>query len=336
VAGFNKKTTADHFVSEGKRKTTIYNIINRCEARGSSQFNQIPGRPAVVMCKKNIVKVEKAFDRNSSTSVRRVAEKLHLKKSTVSDIKVKKLRYTAQTKKKAPKYIKDQESRAKTGLRRLYKNTREKILIIDDETYLINDPSQTPGRKWVHAKDHRQLPYSKRVKEITKFPKKTMVWQAMDEFGNVSEPYVSEGTMTGNIYLEECLKKRLIPFIKALHDVEDVLFWPDLAPPHYTPEAREYLESENVEYVPRNKNPPNVPQARGIEKFWGICKSRYSQRTEEPNGHNGFVRVWKNISKKVGKEVGKRVMDHAYRNLREIGYKGIKGAACDLSKKKRV
>jgi hypothetical protein len=32
--------------------------------------------------------------------------------------------------------------------------------------------------------------------------------------------------------------------------------------------------SENVNFVPKNLNPPNVPQARPIENFWGCLAQK--------------------------------------------------------------
>jgi len=87
--------------------------------------------------------------------------------------------------------------------------------------------------------------------------------QAIDENGNASSPYICTGTMTGDVYLNECLKKRLIPFIKQHHEIEDVFFWPDLASSHYSKDVIAYLREENVDFVQKQDNPPNVPQALG-------------------------------------------------------------------------
>ena len=69
------------------------------------------------------------------------------------------------------------------------------------------------------------------------------------------------------MYLNECLKKRLISFIKQHHEIEDVFFWPDLASSHYSKEVIAYLREENVDFVQEQDNPSNVPQARWIEMF---------------------------------------------------------------------
>ncbi|KAF2901098.1 hypothetical protein ILUMI_05089, partial [Ignelater luminosus] len=53
--------------------------------------------------------------------------------------------------------------------------------------------------------------------------------------------------------------------------------------------------SEKLAFIGKHENPPNVPQARGIEKVWALCKQRYSEQKNTP----------KNISKKVAEELGK-------------------------------
>ena len=160
---------------------------------------------------------------------------------------------------------------------------------------------------------------------MSKFPSKYMVWQAMDAFGNVSKPYISNGTMNQHVYLEECLRKRLLPFILAHHDIDDILFWPDLASCHYANIVKEYLNQKNVTFVQKQHNPPNVPQARGIEMFWAICKQRYHAHPGGAKSLHGFKLIWNRISKDAAREVGKSCMDHAWRKLISIGYKGIRG-----------
>lgn len=78
------------------------------------------------------------------------------------------------------------------------------------------------------------------------------------------------------------------------------------------------------------KPPPNVPQAREIERFLALCKFKYSQRTEPAKNLNSFKRIWRNIAKSIAAESGKRIMEEAWKSLRNIGYKGIDDAMCDI------
>ncbi|KAF2901664.1 hypothetical protein ILUMI_04520 [Ignelater luminosus] len=220
-------------------------------------------------------------------SVRIVAKKLNIPKSTVSGIKVKKLGIRAQTQKKAPKYVKDQERRAKTGLRKIYKKTLRMTLVIDDKTYVVLEPKGQPGRKYVHLKNHDELPFQLKFNRITKFLKKYLVWQAIDENGKVSEPYVTNKSLTADIYLKEYL-----------------------ATCHYAKVCLEFLTQEKLEFIGKHENPPNIPQARGIEKCWALCKQRYLEQNNTPS-------IWNKTSKNVAEELGKTVTDHAIENAIE-------------------
>ena len=84
--------------------------------------------------------------------------------------------------------------------------------------------------------------------------------------------------MNADLYLDGCLGKRLIPFIKKNYPDNKILFWSDLATAYYANRCISHLEQEKINFVKKEENPPNVPQARPIEKYWAICKERYSQR----------------------------------------------------------
>ena len=91
----------------------------------------------------------------------------------------------AYIRKKAPKYVKSQESRAKTGIRKIYKGLH-KILVIDDENYGMVGPHDIPGRSSYHAADPDDVDYSLKTKLASKFPEKFLASQAIYENGNVS------------------------------------------------------------------------------------------------------------------------------------------------------
>jgi hypothetical protein len=69
------------------------------------------------------------------------------------------------------------------------------------------------------------------------------------------------------------LEKRLLPFINEYHQDHNYIFWPDLASAHFAATTVAWMD-QNVNYVPKRLNPPNVPQARPIEKFWGCLAQK--------------------------------------------------------------
>ena len=62
-------------------------------------------------------------------------------------------------------------------------------------------------------------------------------------------------------------EKKLLPFIYEYHGDLNYIFWPDLASAHYSSMTVQWMQ-ENVNFVEKKLNPPNVPQARPIENFW--------------------------------------------------------------------
>ena len=75
------------------------------------------------------------------------------------------------------------------------------------------EPQDNGGPKFFKFFDKNQTPDLVRFKEEEKFPKRYRIWQAIDGFGNVSKPYIEVGSLKANGYLEECLRKRFLPFI---------------------------------------------------------------------------------------------------------------------------
>jgi hypothetical protein len=222
-----------------------------------------------------------------------------------------------------PKYREGQQERAEVGAGNIIKRLRGRILIMDDETYVPLDPRDVHGRQFYHTDDKNVVPDADRFKGVAKFPKRYMIWQCVDSCGNVSKPYVCLGTMTWKTYLEQCLRKRLLPFIRRYHKDKRVLFWPDMATCHYAKEVQEFLNRHRIPYVLRGENAPNVPQARPIERFWLLCKREYRKRSEMATSSHAMTCIWSRLSREVGKKRLKKLMKGVRQKLRQIRDHGV-------------
>ena len=74
------------------------------------------------------------------------------------------------------------------------------------------------------------------------------------------------------IHQRECIIKRLISILNEHHSDGNYIFWPDKASSHYSNLVIKALRDEKVKFIPKNKNPTNLPEARPIENFWSILK----------------------------------------------------------------
>ena len=128
-----------------------------------------------------------------------------------------------------------------------------------------------------------------------------MVWQ---ESVVVEASLSSNQTMT--LYIKECLKKRLLPFIRS-HSVP-VKFWPDLATIHYAGKTNRWYEENQVDVIPKVMNPPNCPQFRPIER---------SGKTKNLEAHQRTSRIFvKKFSGKVTEATVHQLMSTIKRKLR--------------------
>jgi hypothetical protein len=315
--------TCKHFMEEGICRNTVKRAITRLNLFGNAKTKSPGGRPVSLKNKKSILKIKSAIKRNPNVSVRKCSSKLKLPKSTYHWLLRNKLGFKAYKKQTVPKYVGDQKTRAKKGCRKIYEklcgNGSETVLIMDDETYVLQDSNQAPTQKHYYAKTKGGVADEFRFKGKQKFPTKYLVWQAIDSNGNTSDSFISEGTMNSEIYLNECLKKRLLPFIKKYHSNGKILFWSDLSTSHYANIVLEWLNNEKIEYIEKKDNPPNVPQARPIEHFWAICKQEYAQRKNGAKNLRSFRMIWKKIALKVSNDHGKSIMASVKQKLRSIG-----------------
>ena len=117
--------------------------------------------------------------------------------------------------------------------------------------------------------------------------KKLLMWIAISERGMSKTFFRKSGSVAINssIYINECLQARFLPFIHKHHGDFNYLFWPDLAGAHYSKESVTWM-NQNVHYVEKQSNPPNVPQARPIENFWGhlsqlVYEGGWEAKTEQ-------------------------------------------------------
>lgn len=210
---------------------------------------------------------------------------------------------------KQPNRSEKQSKVAKKRARLLYNmvlTKNEGCLMMDDETYVKCDFRQLPGQKfYVSQFRGNVLPKYKYVLQ-DKYAKKMMIWQTICSCGKKSRSFVTNATMTSDLYVKECLQKRLLPFIRS-HNCR-VVFWPDLASCHYAKSTMAWYEKNGVEVLTKNMNPPNCPQLRPIEIFWAIVKRSLKKNGGASKDIASMTKKWNQHAGNVSEEVVQKLM----------------------------
>ena len=317
----DRSATNQHFQDEGIPLRTIQNVLKRYIDDGRVDYSWKSGPARSVLTKTNLRKVRGKFISRPSISGRKVAKEVGISEKSVRRAKSE-LGIITRKKITAPKYVKDQRERCKQNAWKLYKRLREKLVVMDDETYVAADPSQIPGNHYYNEARDQPLDPQQKTKPKQKFFKKYLVWQAIASNGTVSEPFITTGTINAKIYKDECLK-RLIGFLDSLGSRNEIIFWPDMASSHYANEVIKVLETEGIDYVSKVDNLPNCPQLRPIEKFWAICKDKYKALPEVEISLSTFKRRWVKISEEVARNSGLNLFKNFTSRLIKVGKKGL-------------
>ncbi|CAF4550535.1 unnamed protein product [Rotaria socialis] len=258
------------FKKEGCCYSTVYRVIQRYVQFKVTTDLPRSGRPRKLN-NKQMKSIAFTVNNNSGISHRILSRRYNVDHRTIGRNLKQRTHIRPRQRIKAPKYVKDQEKRAQKYSGFLYRHISNNCFIVmDGEKYFSLSGVDIPGNSLYYTSDRSSTPAN--INSIGQ------------RMFTVIYIYKTNNAVTGDVYLKQCIQRRLIPFIKTNHLKTKFIFWPDLAKAHYTPQVLRVLEANSIPFVPKEKNPPNVPQVRPIEDLWGILKQMvYAQNYEAKN-----------------------------------------------------
>lgn len=321
LGAFTENPTASHrWIGKqlGIANTTVSRVIRTFKERHTIKRKDGSGKNRGIADPKKTSKVLNQFRRNPNISIRDAAKKAKVSAGFVQKT-MKRSGLHSYKVRKAPNRTDKQNTVAKTRARKLYREwlTKPFCIVMDDETYIKADTRQMPGQEHYVATSRLAAPESVRKKKLSKFAKKFLVWQAICGCGKMSQPFITSGTVNGQIYKDECLQKRLLPFLRS-HE-GPTLFWPDLASCHYARPVIDWYKNNNVVFVPKEYNPPNTPELRPIEKFWAIMKAKLLKSPKVLENELQLKKEWLKVCKQVGPTTAQNLMRGVKVKVRAFG-----------------
>lgn len=279
-------SSVSYIIKKFGETNTIHNLPKSGRKKGS--FDQEKSRRVMEIIKKK-----------RELSVRDIAKKA---KTSIGMVQRVKARNNLKTykKQKQPKRDEKQSSKAKTRTKKLYDFVNQRknhCIIMDDETYVKLDFKTLPGPQYYTIPKGSKIPRKDRSVFCEKFGQKIMVWQAICQCGKKSKAFFTNKSINSEIYIKECLQKRLLPLIKKHNG--PTLFWPDLASCHYSKATQEWYIKNCVTFIEKDINPPNCPELRPIERYWAIMKRHLQQKVKSANSVKDFEEKWNQTAKKM-------------------------------------
>jgi hypothetical protein len=269
-----KSFVANHFLAEGCSRSTIYRHIRSRESGKQLERKKGSGRIPIISTPKNRARIAKMFNHKMKGSLRKAAKKFKCSHETIRGILQKmKKPILCYKRKKRPNRTPVQRLVARPKCKRLLQTYRDSDFILDDESYFTLSNSTLSGNDTYYSNDRTLTPDDVKHHDKSKYEPKVLVWLAISTKG-ISQIHIRPSAMAINqeVYLNECIIKRLVPFINKYHSDGNYVFWPDLASSHYAYSVTDWLEEQKIPFVPKDMNPANLPEARPIEDFWAILK----------------------------------------------------------------
>jgi len=319
-----KSFTVKHFMDEGVARSTIYSIVQRCENGITPNQRKGQGLKAVKMPPSRVRLLASHFDNRSGRSTRKAARKYNISETYVRKVLSTKTSIKCRKKQKIPDRTELQADEAKKRCSVLTKKYQNFEWILDDESYFTLSHSSINGNDNYYSSDPASTPATVKFKKKSKFEPKLLVWLAMSRFG-ISKIFICPSGLAINqdIYREDCLKRRLIPFIKQYHSQGNFIFWPDLASSHYADTVIDFMIEENIQFVEKYENPANVPEVRPIEIFWALLKALvYEGGWHAKNLEELRKRILLCL-KKIDKNMLKSLIEAMHRNLATVATSGV-------------
>lgn len=327
VGNGRKERVANLFKGVVQRRT-VYDILTRYDECGTIIPFRKTGRPITLATKTGVRKLSQLVDHKDKMPDSLAAKKMGWSRSYVQKVRSQQLNIKKYKKRWAPFYKRGQDTEVQTKCRRLLRKTflpgSTGLIVMDDEHYIYLDENKTTSTMFYNSSDRNATPATMQVKPVRKFCPKLMVWQALSMRGR-SQLYVVPSGMNVNkeLYLKECIKKRLIPFINKAYPNGDAIFWPDKASAHYADVVMDHLQSVGVKVVKKDDNPTNLPQARPVERYWAEIDRRLSVLKKRAENLKELSDQVKKVAKNIPESYVQDLMSSVRTKLRRISDSGV-------------
>ena len=264
-------------ISSKQLLSTIYKILKFSDERGTISRKNGSGRPEK-FTPSDKQKLRRSINNKTGVSQRKLGNKFNVSHTTIH-YQVKKLGIEVRKRKRVPKQTPAQQQRQHERFQKLvnssFSDDCEDEIVMDDESYFTLDGTGLPGNDVFYTDNIAKTPNEVRFRRQAKFPTKIMVWAVISKRGIKVKVFPKNSlSMDNEIYRTQCLTK-VLRFVETHYEsIDDVVFWPDLATCHYHKKNLAWMNEKGLKFVPKEENPPNAPQIRPIEKYWGILKQK--------------------------------------------------------------
>lgn len=301
-------------------RSTIFRVIKDCREGRVPCNKEKTGRPPKLSAKttKNLLS---SATNKVGQSTRRLSRKFGISRSTVHRV-LKRNNMVYRKCKQEPEYTPEQLKTISKHCRILREKyfANGKSIILDDELHFSFSHHRSSAFDGYYTDNNiENPPNTVEYAGKTEFEPKVSVWLAISAKG-VSVPYIRSydaQPITADTYVSQCLPK-LKQYIEHHHSQDGLMFWPDPAGDHYAKATLDWFIQQDIPFVPKKDNPPNISQARAIECFWAVLKGKVYEKGWEAKTQQQLIKRIQQKLNEIDESACQNVMEMVQNTLHKI------------------
>jgi inhibitor of nuclear factor kappa-B kinase subunit alpha len=304
LEGKTSKQISNLLKKQKVNRKFIYRTVKRYKETKSIEDRKRSGRPVTVCTKRMVNIVRLRIRRNPRQSMRNLAKKLNVKKTSLHRLMKNKLGLKAYKLRRrqglTKKTIVKRLERCKALLSRFDDKHCRKIFFTDEKLFRIKSTFNNQNDR-VWSKSISSIP--KNILIIPKFQNtiNLMVWGGISSMGKTKLIFVEEGVkINARVYKYKILMKAIPKIKENIFKNDDYWIWQqDSAPAHKAKTTQKYLESHTPDFIGTNQWPPSSPDLSPLDySIWSIMLTKlqdYVVKNRE-SMKEALVDIWDKIS----------------------------------------
>ena len=252
-------------------RSTVYRIIDKFKATGSTQRQSGQGRPRSIRTPQAVKAVRDRIRRNPVRSLRKMSKDMEISTTTMRRIIKDDIGARSRAREAKQLIARDAKDKRLERCRKLMnrlKRGAQIILYSDEKVFTDDQVSSSRTDRYISKLPASDVPHNVRFVSKTKHPASVMVFGLVASDGKKMPPvFIPNGIKINTTEYIKILEKNVLPCITANYNMSttQIVFQQDGAPAHTSKVTQKWLEKNIPDFWPKELWPPNSPDLNPLD-----------------------------------------------------------------------
>lgn len=286
--------------NDGVTRVMIYRTVTRFLETGTINDRPRKGRARTTRTPRVIKVVRERLRRNCAISARKTATDLKINRESAREIFRKDLKLFPFKKQKVHGVSGLSKQKRLERCKNILAGHAGDEMIFSDEKIFVLEQFHNSQNDRVWSANIENIPEHKRHVPRFQNAVSVMVWAAISTRGKFPLIFIEKGVkINANYYVEEVLKKNVMPNAVKLFQDDYYCFQQDGAPSHTANLTQAWCKENLVDFLAKDKWPPSSPDLNPLDFFvWSYMLAKLADHkfSNLQQFKQGIVKVWDEMS----------------------------------------